>query len=278
MILIFAILAAVLSLGGALFGELGIHLLWQIPLTFIGSFLGFIILHELVFLIAILIVNTNSDNSKCSKFYRVHTETTLIILFKILNIHIHTSGLELVPENERFLLVSNHTYDFDPAVFMWAMPHSDLGFVGKKEIYTKMVFISKIMHKLNGLPIDRENNRNAIETINKAANFIKNDICSMAIFPEGYVSLTGELLPFRNGSFKIAKKAKCPIVVATLTDTRIILKNLFRRRTDIYMDVLTVIPTDEVEKLTTAELSEKIYPIIYDGMQANKEKLTNTAK
>ncbi len=278
MIFVFAIVAAVLSIVGALLGNFGIQLLWQIPLTFIGSFLSLIILHELVFLTAILIVDTSSDNSKCSKFYRIHTETTLIILFKILNIHIHTSGLEQVPKNKRFLLVSNHTYDFDPAVFMWAMPKSDLGFVGKKEIYSKMIFISKIMHKLNGLPVDRENNRNAIETINKAASYIKNDVCSMAIFPEGYVSLTGELLPFRNGSFKIAKKAKCPIVVATLTDTRMILKNLFRRRTDIYMDVLTVIPADEVEKMTTAELSEKIYPIIYNGMQVNKEKVTVTAK
>ena len=74
-------------------------------------------------------------------------------------------------------------------------------------------------------------------------------------------------MPFRSGAFKIAKKAHCPIVVATISNTRIILKNLFRRPTDIYLDILEVIDTDEVDAKTTAELSEKIYPIIKTNMR-----------
>ena len=96
---------------------------------------------------------------------------------------------------------------------------------------------------------------------------IKSDTASVAIFPEGYVSLTGELLPFRNGAFKIAKKACCPVVIATLTDTRIILKNLFRRRTDIYFDILDVIAAGDVNKLTTAEIGERAYELIDKNMK-----------
>ena len=81
----------------------------------------------------------------------------------------------------------------------------------------------------------------------------------MAIFPEGYVSKTGELLPFRNGAFKIAKKAGCPIVVATIKNTKQFMKNIFKRKTDIYLDILDVIDTSSVEASSTTELGERVH-------------------
>ncbi len=258
---------AVLSVITALLSGVNTALFWKIPLFALGYFIALVLIHAIILGLSILAVDLKKDNSYVSRYYRLLTLATIDLLFGTLNIRIHTSGLEKVPTDKKFLLVSNHTYDFDPAVFINVLPKIDIGFVGKKEIYTDMIPIAKVMHKLNGLPVDRENNRNAVKTINKAADFIKNDVCCMGIFPEGYCSLTGELLPFRNGAFKIAKKAHCPIVVATVSNTKIILRNLFRRHTDIYLDILEVIGTDEVDSMTTAELSEKIYPIIKENMR-----------
>ena len=130
-----------------------------------------------------------------------------------------------------------------------------------------MIFVSKAMHRLNGLPIDRENNRSAVLTISKAAEQIKDNTVSMGIFPEGYCSLSGELLEFRNGAFKIAKKAHCPIVVATIKNTRQIVSNMFRRKTDVYVDILDVIPSDKVDELSTAELGEIIHKQMSDNLK-----------
>lgn len=267
MTLLYICVSVIVATLTAMFSGVNLSLCWKIPLFTIGNFLSLVILHAIILGISILVVDVKKDNSRVSRYYRILTLTTIDLLFGTLGIRIHTTGLEKIPTDKKFLLVSNHTYDFDPAVFMHVMPKVDIGFVGKKEIYADMIPIARVMHKLNGLPIDRENNRSAVVTISKAADFIKNDTCSMGIFPEGYCSLTGELLPFRNGAFKIAKKAHAPIVVATISNTKVILKNLFRRPTDIYVDILAVIDTDEVDSLTTAEISDKIYPIIKENMR-----------
>lgn len=249
-----------------------VHLLWILPLLILGYALIFIILHCLIFVLSAVFVNTKKAVKGNDRPYRKFVAATLDLIFFLVNINIHTTGLEKIPKDSRFLFVSNHTFDFDPAVFLHTLKEYDLAFIGKKEIYSSLTFIAKIMHRLNGLPIDRENNRKAVETINKAADLIKNNTASVAIFPEGYVSKTGELLPFRNGAFKIAKKAKCPVVVATVSNTKIILKNLFRRRTDIYLNILDVIPTQQVETLTTAQISEKVYSLMAEDFEKNKTK------
>ena len=264
---LYGALSLVLSTILSLLSGIDNNLFWKIPLFALAFFVALVLIHAIILGLSMLAVNLKKDNSRISRYYHILTLATVDLLFTTLSIRVHTTGLEKIPHDKRFLLVSNHTFDFDPAFFMRVMPKIDIGFVGKKEIYSDMIPVAKIMHKLNGLPIDRENNRNAVLTINRASEFIKNDVCCMGIFPEGYCSLTGELLPFRNGAFKIAKKAHCPIVVATISNTKIILKNLFRRPTDIYLDILEVIDTDEVDAKTTAELSEKIYPIIKKNMR-----------
>ncbi len=267
MLCLYAFLAAVLTALSAVINfSSGTHLLWILPVTFLGTYVGLIVLQLLIFVISTLLVDIKKPPKKSQKFYRFQVKILLEVLVPLLRVKIHATGLEIIPRDCRFLLVSNHLHDFDPAVFMYCMPDADLAFVGKKEIYTNMKFIGKAMHKLHGMPIDRENNRSAILTINAAAENIKNDIVSMAIFPEGYCSKTGELLPFRNGAFKIAKKAHCPIVVATLKNTKQIVKNMPFRKTNVYMDVLEVVSKDTVDQLSTAELGEHIHKLMSDNL------------
>lgn len=243
-----------------------LKLLWVVPLAFVSTYISLILLFCIVLAIIVLFTDVNKPVKHSSKAFRYIIEQFLLIAVPLLGVKIHATGFSQVPTDSRFLLVSNHLHDFDPAIFMYCLPKSELAFVGKKEIYTDMTFIAKAMHRLNGMPIDRENNRNAVLTISKAAEQIKSDTVSMAIFPEGYCSKTGELLDFRNGAFKIAKKAHCPIVVATLKNTKQIVPNMFRRKTDVYADILEVIPTDTVDELSTAELGEKIHKLMLDNL------------
>ncbi len=267
MLYLYAFISAVFTFVTALTNlNEGTKLIWLLPIAFLGTYIALIILQLLFFVIVTLLVNVKKPIEKCSKFYRFLVRILLRVLIPLLRVKIHATGLEKIPTNCRFMLVSNHLHDFDPAVFFDCLPNSDLAFIGKKDIYVTMKFIAKAMHKLNGLPIDRENNRNAILTINAAAEIIKKDTASVAIFPEGYCSLSGELLPFRNGAFKIAKKAKCPIVVATLKNTKQIVKNMPLKKTDVYLDILEVVSAKKVEELSTAELGDKIHKIMSDNL------------
>ena len=267
MLKIFALLSALSTVFAALGNLLNpIKLSWVVPVTFVGSYISLILLFLIVTAVIVLLTDVNKPTRHSSKIFRYLIEQFLLIAVPLLGVKVHATGFEKVPRDSRFLLVSNHLHDFDPAIFMYCLPKSELAFVGKKEIYKDMKFVGKAMHRLNGLPIDRENNRNAVLTISKAAEQIKSNTVSMAIFPEGYCSKTGELLEFRNGAFKIAKKAHCPIVVATLKNTKQIVPNMFRRKTDVYADVLEVIPLDTVDALSTAELGEHIHKLMSDNL------------
>ena len=265
--LIFSATCAALS--AALNPLAGLRLLYMVPLSFLSTLIGLIALHLIIVLAVLLLIDNKKPAGDSSRWYRLLIHLTLDLIIPLLGVKIHATGTEKVPKDRRFLLVSNHLHDIDPAVFMYALPSAELGFIGKKEIFaeSKYFVVPKVMHVLHGLPIDRESPRNAVVTINTAAEKIKTDTASMAIFPEGYVSLSGELLPFRNGAFKIAKKAGCPIVVATIKNTKQFTKNMFRRRTDIYLDILEVIDAEAVKTGSTAELGNRVHAIMENNLK-----------
>ncbi len=241
---------------------------WLCPLVLLGVFVLLVVLHFAFVVSAILLVNTKKPAERFSKFYRAIINATLPMFFKISGVKIHAEGLELVPEDRRFLFVCNHIDNFDPVVIMSLLPRAELGFIGKKEIYEKMPIVAKAMHKLYGLPIDRENNREAVKTIIKAVNTIKEDKASIGIFPEGYASQSGELLPMRNGAFKIAYKANVPIVVSVIAGTKPLRYNIFRRRSDVYFKVLHIISAEELQEINSTELGDIVSGIMQKGIDS----------
>ena len=232
---------------------------WLVPLIFLGVFLALLVIHLSVFVICGYAVNLNKPAGERVAFYRSLVKITLPLLFRLARVKVESTGTEKTDGIYPAMLVCNHLNNIDPAVILKELPDLRLGFIGKKEIYTEMPFVARYMHKLNCLPIDRENNREAAKTIVEAIRLIKAETVSVGIFPEGYTSLDGKLHPFRNGAFKIATKAKCPIVVCTLLGTNTAIKNLFKRKSTIYFDVLEVIPGEQAAGMTTAELAERIH-------------------
>ncbi len=239
---------------------------WFVPVLFLGYFIGFVLLHLLIVVISVAVVNVDKPPRGESRYYRLLANVTLPMLFKMARVHIHLTGEEKIPENGRYLFVSNHLHEFDPAVIMAVLPQTELGFIGKKEIRQLYPFVAKFMHKLYCLLIDRENNREAIKTILSAVQLLKNDTVSIGLFPEGYCSKDGEVQPMRSGSFKIATKSNVPIVVSTLVGTEKIAKNMFRRRTDVYLDVLECLPVESFINDPTNALGDRVYAIMKENI------------
>lgn len=249
---------------------------WLVPVLFIGFLLAFILIHLAVAVVSICLVRLDSPPERFSGYFRRLIEYTLPMVFTLARVNVEVTGEEKVPNDSRFLMVCNHLHDFDPAIMLYAFPNAELGFVGKKEIYTTMPFIARAMHKLHCLPIDRENNREAVKSIISAAKLITDDVVSIAIFPEGYCSKNGELQPMRNGAFKIAYKAKVPIVVCTIDHTPDIVKNMFRRRTDIHFDVLEVISAEQLESINSTEVGNHVFEIMQENILRRREQEKNT--
>ena len=81
---------------------------------------------------------------------------------------------------------------------------------------------------------------------------------SVAVYPEGTRSKTGELLPFHNGLFNMAKEADVPIAVMTLKGTADIKNNYPWHRSRVALDIVDIIPVETVRQLTPHDLGVKV--------------------
>ena len=240
--------------------------LWQLPLAFVCFFAALVLLFLLVLAVSCLFVDMKKEVEKPSRYFRFLLNQFSRLAFDLGGVRVHVTGLEKVPRKGRFLLISNHLFAFDPIVFYYAMPWAELSFVSKTENYA-IPIVAQVMHKILCLPLDRNNDREALKAILKAISILKDEKASVAVFPEGGTSKSGLLQPFRNGAFKIAQKAGVPIVVCAISNTKAILKNMFRRRTDVCLDVLEVIPAQTVAGLkTTVEIGDYAHKILSEGL------------
>ena len=113
-----------------------------------------------------------------------------------------------------------------------------------------------VVKTLGYLAIDRENDREALKTILRAADYMKRGICSVGIYPEGTRSHSHAMLPFHNGSFKAAQRAHVPVAVACSRGTEKLNKGFFLHPHDVYLEILELIPADQVKTMSTQELAE----------------------
>ena len=241
-------------------------MIWTLPLTFAGSFLGLGVVVFLVLWISCLCVDLNKPQEEESKYFRFLMKLIPKTVLTILLARVHTKGLEQTPTEGRFMLVCNHINDLDPVTLMGYFPNSQLAFITKRENMT-MFLVGKIMHKILCQPINRENDKEALKTILKCISLIKEDKASVAVFPEGYTSMDGLLHRFRHGVFKIALKTKVPIVVCTVRNTNKVFKNIAKlKKTDVHLHLLTVIQPEEYEGLTAVELGERIHKLMADDL------------
>ena len=125
-------------------------------------------------------------------------------------------GLENVPKDQAVLFAANHRGYFDIVAAYATTPHLT-GFVAKKQM-AHIPCVSRWMRNLNGLFLDRDNVREGLKTILTGIEYMKNGY-SMYIAPEGTRYQGEGMLPFKEGSFKLAEKSKCPIVPIALTNT-----------------------------------------------------------
>ncbi len=220
--------------------NLPVSFIWLIPVFFLGFLLVFHAVFWIYLLVITVPVNMNKPQEKYSKFYYFHLNVGYRYLCRMARCRIHVSGLEKVPVDRRFLLVSNHRSRFDNMFQAYILGSNHIAYISKPENF-KIPLARKLMKKSGYLAIDRTNPKNAVGTIVKAIDYIQSGEISVGIFPEGTRSKDGKMGEMHAGSFKIATKAQCPIVVVTLRGTENIHKNAPWIPTDVYMDVLDVI-------------------------------------
>lgn len=144
-----------------------------------------------------------------------------VILF-ITGVHLTVIGEEHVPKDQAVLYVGNHRSYFDILLTYSRVPGLT-GYVAKVEIESYW-FLRDWMRNLYCLFLDRKDMKAGLKTILKGIEYIKNGI-SICIFPEGTRSRTGEMLPFKEGSLKMAEKTGCPIIPMAISNSAEMFEN-----------------------------------------------------
>lgn len=255
-----ALCAVIICLCAGVFGSL--DWLWVLPVSYIGSLITLAGLIFLFVIIAEKCVDLSKPQEKESKFYRFLINCIAEAAIPLLSVKMHTQGLEKTPKDGRFLLVCNHLNEMDPVVLLHYFRNSHLAFISKKENQSMFV-VGRYMHKILCQPIDRENDREALKTILKCIDLIRQDKVSIAVFPEGYIKPDRKLHHFRSGVFKIAQKTKVPIVVCTLRNTQYVFHNGLRLKpTDVHLHLLDVIAPEQYAEMSTVELGNTVYEMM----------------
>lgn len=191
-----------------------------------------------------------------------------VILF-ICGTKLTVIGEENVPKDEPVLYIGNHKSYFDIIITYARCPRLT-GYVAKNNM-EKVPLLSAWMKRLHCLFINREDVKEALKTILTGIDNIKNGI-SMCIFPEGTRNKTDELmLPFKEGSFKMAEKTGCAIIPMAINNSAEILENHFPKvkKTHVVLEYGKPIYPNELDKETKRRLGAHCREIIAEMLEKN---------
>lgn len=188
------------------------------------------------------------------------------VVLKISGVKLRVYGRENIPEDEPVLYVGNHRSIFD-IICTYPQVKGRAGYIAKDSV-KKVPILNMVMKRLYCLFISRDDMKQSLKVIIEAIDYMKQGV-SIAIFPEGTRCKDSDptaMLPFKDGSFKIATKSKCKIVPMAITGTRDILEKHFPW---IHKGVVTITYGEafdplELDKDTQKRIGEYTHDIVHE--------------
>ena len=231
----------------------------------------FLILFSPVLVAEWIIGKWNKEKKDYSSLRIVQNAFKLIL--KMTGVKVTVIGEENVPD-EAVLFIGNHRSFFD-ILLTYSRCKRLTGYIAKKEM-DRFPLLNNWMRNLYCLFLDRENPKEGLKTILTAIDYIKKGI-SICIFPEGTRNKGDELsmLPFKEGSFKIATPTGCADVPIALNNTAEIFENHFPKikKTHVILEYGKPIYYKELDKETQKHFGAYCQNIIQETINKNSAML-----
>ncbi len=236
-----------------------------ILLSILGLILSFVILWLLFYISCSLAVDKSKEYTSISRFYRTALNFAALTGIIVLRIKLKVYGKEKLNKNQNYLFVSNHRSNLDPIISWYAFREQNIAFVSKPENFQVPIF-GNIIHRCGFIPINRDDPFKAIESINKGAKLLEKREMSVGVYPEGTRNTKDEMLPFHNGVLKIAQKSNTPIAVVSIKDSDKVNGNIPFKSTTIQLNVLEIIPAEELKGKRTNPIGDRIREILENDL------------
>ena len=201
------------------------------------------------------------------------------------NCEINVFGLENIPSDTNFFIVSNHMSAFDPLPYMVTYD-KPLAFIGKMEL-KKVPILPTAMKVIEADYIDRDDLRQSLGVMLNVEDDLKKHEKSWMIFPEG-TRIRDQLLKvgnFHHGTFRPAVKAGVPVVPAAIYGSFRVLKNkpTFKKYPVSISFLKPIMPSDykglptcDIAKMTQdaiqREITYHLRPLDHKIMSESKDK------
>lgn len=165
-----------------------------------------------------------------------------------------------------FIIIANHSSYLDIFLLPSMLPQHPFSFLGKAEIL-KYPIVRTYFKALN-IPVYRKDKSKAGQALVQAQKAMQEG-WSIVIFPEGTIPEENipQMMPFKNGAFRLAKNLKVPILPLTFTQNF----HLFSDPTQwlgpahpgfVDVHIHPYISAQEVEDSSIETLSEKCFELI----------------
>ena len=247
------------------------YLLLLMILAIVAIYIVYFALYMITLgIIALFSTSREKEVEKPKKFHLVLMHELIFFLLRYARIKMKVTGLEKIPDG-KVMVICNHKSNFDPMPLMYYIKPCNLVAVTKPENINLFIY-GKYMHNMGFIKMPKKNDIESVKAIIKASNYIKKDISSVLIFPEGKRNFEDGVLDFHPGSFKIATHAKCPIVVTSLKNSDKVKDNFPFHRTKVHLDVIDVLNYEDYKDINTVDLAEKCRNMIVDNLSKYEEK------
>ncbi len=156
-----------------------------------------------------------------------------------------------MPEDPRrpYLVVSNHE-SFVDILLISHLPW-EMKWLSKAELF-RIPVLGWLMRLAGDIPVDRGNARSAAEAMVRCKQILREKV-SVIIFPEGTRSTTADMLPFKDGAFRLAIDAGVPILPLAVSGAATALRKHDWRFGRSVAEVRVLEPV-ETEGLTRADI------------------------
>ena len=195
-----------------------------------------------------------------------------VIMF-ICGVKLTVIGEENVPKDVPVLYIGNHRSYFDIIITYSRCPRLT-GYIAK-DTMGKVPLLNIWMKRLYCLFLDRTDMKKGLKTILTGIDQIKTGI-SMCIFPEGTRNKTDDLmLPFKEGSFKIAEKSGCPIIPMAITNSADVLEAHIPRvkKAHVIVEYGKPIYPNELDKEQKKKIGAYCQDVIAEMLEKNKSMI-----
>jgi 1-acyl-sn-glycerol-3-phosphate acyltransferase len=183
----------------------------------------------------------------------------------------HVSGVSISDPRRPYVAVSNHESIAD--IFLISHLPWEMKWLSKEVIF-RIPFMGWMMRMAGDIAVRRSSRHSRAEAIEECRGRLKKRV-SVMIFPEGTRSGTGDLLPFKDGAFRLAIEMGCPILPLSVAGTRnAIAKGSWvfgRARAEVR--VLEPISTDGLSLADAPVLREQVRSLIGEARQALFQEL-----